>query len=54
MENCHVFADICREMPIKAVGQPLGTSKRVEESRWEMRKGYWIASGQFLEGIGGY
>jgi hypothetical protein len=39
-------------MLLKASGQPLGTAKRVWESRWEMPKGYWIASGQFVEGIG--
>jgi hypothetical protein len=39
-------------MLLKAVGQPLGTAKRVLESRWEMPKGFWKASGQFLKGIG--
>jgi hypothetical protein len=39
-------------MLLKVIGQPLGTAKRVLESRWEMPKGYWIASGQFLEGNG--
>jgi hypothetical protein len=39
-------------MLLKVIGQLLGTAKRVLESRWEMPKGYWIASGQFLEGIG--
>jgi hypothetical protein len=39
-------------MLLKAVGQHLGTAKRVFESRWEMFKGYWKASGQFLQGIG--
>jgi hypothetical protein len=39
-------------MFLKAVGQPLGTSKRVYESCYEMPKGYWIASGEFLKGIG--
>jgi hypothetical protein len=38
-------------MLLKAVGQPLGTAKRVLESRWEMLKGYWKATGQFLKGI---
>jgi hypothetical protein len=33
-------------MLLKIIGQPLGTA----ESRQEMPKGYWIASGQFLEG----
>ncbi len=36
----------------KAVGQPLNTAKRVKNSRWEMPKGYWAASGKFLKGIG--
>jgi hypothetical protein len=39
-------------MLLNVIGQPLGTAKRVLENRWEMPKGYWIASGQFLEGIG--
>ncbi len=39
-------------MLLKAIEQLLGTDKRVLESRWEMPKGYWIASGQFLESIG--
>jgi hypothetical protein len=39
-------------MLLTVIGQPLGTAKRVLESRWEMPKGYWITSGQFLEGIG--
>jgi hypothetical protein len=26
--------------------------KRVLESRWEMPKGYWKASGKFLKGVG--
>jgi hypothetical protein len=34
-------------MLLKTVGQPLGTAKMVEESQWEMAKGYWKASGQF-------
>jgi hypothetical protein len=37
-------------MLIKTVGHPLGTAKGVLESRWEMPKGYWKASGQFLKG----
>jgi hypothetical protein len=39
-------------MLLKVIGQPLGTTKRVLKSRWEIPKGYWITSGQFLEGIG--
>jgi hypothetical protein len=39
-------------MLLKAVGQLLGTAKRVQESRWEMPKGYSKASEQFLKGIG--
>jgi hypothetical protein len=50
--NCSVLANSRWEMPLKVIGQPLGTAKRVLESRWEMPKGYRIASGQFLEGIG--
>jgi hypothetical protein len=33
----------------KAIRLPLGAAKRIKESRWEMLKGYWIASGQFLK-----
>jgi hypothetical protein len=43
--NCHVLADPRWEMLLKAVEQQLGTAKRVQESRWEMPKGYWAASG---------
>ncbi len=50
--NCSVLANSSWEMLLKVIGQPLGTAKKVLESRWEMPKGYWIASGQFLEGIG--
>ncbi len=50
--NCSVLANSHWEMLLKVIGQPLGTAKRVLESRWEMPKGYWIAFGQFLEGIG--
>jgi hypothetical protein len=50
--NCSVSANSRWEMLLKVIGQPLGTAKRVQESRWEMPKGYWKASGQFLEGIG--
>jgi hypothetical protein len=39
-------------MLLKAVGQLLGTSKRVKESCWEMPNGYLKASGQFLKCIG--
>jgi hypothetical protein len=37
---------------LKAVGQPLGTAERVKENRWEMHRGYWKDSGQFLKDIG--
>jgi hypothetical protein len=40
------------EILLKVIEQPLGTAERVVKSHWEMPKGYWIASGQFLEGIG--
>jgi hypothetical protein len=50
--NCHGLAESRWEMLLQAVGQPLGTGKRVKERRWEMPKGYWKASGQFLKGIG--
>jgi hypothetical protein len=49
--NCSVLANSRWEMLLKVIGQPLGTAKMVLESRWEMPKGYCIASGQFLEGI---
>jgi hypothetical protein len=39
-------------MLLKTIGQPLGTAKRVQESRWEIPKGYWKASGKFLESVG--
>jgi hypothetical protein len=38
-------------MLLKAVGQQLGTATKEKECRWEMPKGYWKASGQFLKGI---
>jgi hypothetical protein len=50
--NCLVLANSYWEMLLKVIGQLLGTAKRVWESRWEMPKGYWIASGQFLESTG--
>ncbi len=50
--NCQVLADSRWEILLKAVEQPLGTAKRVYESRWEMPKGYWAASGKFLKGEG--
>jgi hypothetical protein len=52
IRNCSVLANSCWEMVLKAIGQPLGTVNSEQESRWEMPKGYWIASGQFLEGTG--
>jgi hypothetical protein len=30
----------------KAIGQLLGIVKGIQESHWEMLKGYWIASEQ--------
>jgi hypothetical protein len=39
-------------VPLKVIGQPLGTFERVLESHWEMPKCYWIASGQFSVGFG--
>jgi hypothetical protein len=39
-------------MLLKEIGEPLGNAKKVLESDWEMPKGYWIVSGQFLEAIG--
>jgi hypothetical protein len=50
--NCHILANNCWELFLKAVGQPLGTAKRVKENRWEMHRGYWKDSGQFLKDIG--
>ncbi len=50
--NCSVLANSYWEMLLNVIGQLLGTDKRVLESRWEMPKGYWIASGEFLEDIG--
>ncbi len=40
------------ENALKAVEQPLGTAKRVEESYWEMPKDYQKAFEQFLKGTG--
>jgi hypothetical protein len=51
-KNCQFLANSRGEMLLKAVEQPLGTAKRVLESRREMPKGYWAASGKFLKGIG--
>jgi hypothetical protein len=45
--NCLVFANSRWEMLLKVIEQLLGTTKRVQEIRWEISKGYWIASGQF-------
>ncbi len=39
-------------MFFKAIGQPLDSAKQVWESRWEMPKGFRIASGQFLKAVG--
>jgi hypothetical protein len=39
-------------MLLKVIGQLLGTAKRLLESHREMLTGYWIASEQFLDGIG--
>jgi hypothetical protein len=39
-------------MLLKAIGQLLGTAKRVFESLWEIPKVFWKASGQFLTCIG--
>jgi hypothetical protein len=44
------LADSHWEILLKDVGQPMGTIKRGQESRWETSKGYWKASGQFLKG----
>jgi hypothetical protein len=52
ISNCLVLVNSCWEMLLKAFEQLLGTAKMVQESRWEMPNGYWIASWQFLEGIG--
>jgi hypothetical protein len=35
---------------LKTIEQPQGTAKMVQESRWEMPKGYRLASGQYLKG----
>jgi hypothetical protein len=37
-------------MLLKATAQLLGAAKRVWVNRWEIPKGYLIASGQFLKG----
>jgi hypothetical protein len=39
-------------MLLKAIGKLLGNVKKVLESHWEMPKGCWIVSGQFLKAIG--
>ncbi len=48
IRNCSVLANSRLGMLLKTIVQPLGIAKRVQESRWEMPKGYWRASGQFL------
>jgi hypothetical protein len=40
-----------REMLLKVIGQPLGTAKRVLDSRWVLLKGYWKAAGKYLKRI---
>jgi hypothetical protein len=50
--NCHILADSHWVMCLKAVGQLLGTAKRVSKSCWEMPKSYWKASGQLGKNIG--
>jgi hypothetical protein len=50
-ENCHVFADLLGNA-LKAVGQPLGTAKRVSQSHWEMPKDYWKPLDNSKRGIG--
>jgi hypothetical protein len=50
--NGLVFANSRWEMLLKAVGQPLGSANRIQESCWEMPRGYWKISEQFLKGIG--
>jgi hypothetical protein len=40
-------------MLLKAVGQLLSTAKKVCKIRWQMPKGYWKSSKQFLKGIAG-
>jgi hypothetical protein len=52
-QNCSVFAHSRWEVLLKAIGQPLGTAKKVvQESHWEMPIGYWIASRLIFKGIG--
>jgi hypothetical protein len=46
------FANICCKMLLKAIGQALGTAKRVQESRREIPKGFQIVSGEVIKGIG--
>ncbi len=50
MENCHIFANSHCAMLLKAIGQ----SFSIKEYRKTAGncKCYWIASGQFLKGIG--
>ncbi len=50
-ENCHVLADSLGNA-LKAVGQPLGTAKRVSQSHWEMPKGHWKPLDISKRGIG--
>jgi hypothetical protein len=40
------------ERLLKAIEEPLGTAKRVQESCWEIPKDYWLAFGQFLKDVG--
>ncbi len=49
--NCHGLADSHWVMRFKAIGQLLGTAKRVSKSCWEMPKDYWKASVRKNTGI---
>jgi hypothetical protein len=47
--NLLCFANSHLKMLLKTIGQPLGTSERLQESRGEVpKKGYWISFVQFL------
>jgi hypothetical protein len=47
-----MFSPIAHGKCSERLRQPLSTSTRVLESCWEIFKGYWKASGQFLKSIG--
>jgi hypothetical protein len=50
--NCSVLANSRWEMLLKVRASGWALLKGYRKAYWEMPEDYWIASGQFLEGIG--